>query len=401
MALSDAPTLGEVESAADTARAVMSEMLGKGGGDVPAAEPSIQPDEVKTDIAPENNGRVRDAQGRFAPSGELGGGKDVKPVAQDAARNAPKTTPAAPKATTAPEPPAATSEEPAPGEDEPIDPPTAWSAAEHAIFHKLSPEARRFVVDKVSALEQRAADAEKAGALSSGIESILAPRRQYFARDGLDDVGAVRQLFGLSDFAAQDPVRFVQWFMQNRGIGPEHLFPAEALPGDGGAPAGGDPGDPRFQHLMQQNNALQQRLDKLDQYFQNQSQRAEQSSQQQVATLIDQFRGAKDDKGRPQHPYFDQVRPLMGAMLNAGATDLKSAYDMACRADPEVSAKIAAAERARAEQEVARKNREKAAAARQAGSSVTGTPADRAPPADPGDPRELMRQIAAEKGLLA
>lgn len=399
MALSDAPTLGEVESAADTARAVMSEMMDK-GPEAPPSEPAASAVDIgKPEASPESAARARDAQGRFVPSPDLAAGKSLEPVEQAAPRRDPAAKPAEKQATTvqAPSEPDAAPQPEDPGDEEAIDPPTTWSAAEHAIFHKLPPETRRFVVDKVTALEQRAAEAEKAGTLSAGIEAILAPRRQYFGRDGLDDVGAVRQLFGLSDFAAQDPVRFVQWFMQNRGIGPEHLFPAETLPGDGGAAAGAHPGGPDLAYAQQ----VQQRLDNIERYFQDQLQQAERSTQAQVESTIGQFRDAKDDKGRPLHPYFDQVKSLMGAMLNSGARDLKSAYDMACRADPEVSAKIAAAERARAEQELARKNREKAAAARQAGSSVTGTPADRAPPADPGDPRELMRQIAIEKGLIA
>jgi len=139
----------------------------------------------------------------------------------------------------------------------------------------------------------------------------------------------------------------------------------------------------------------------IKQHFQTQQQTAVQAQEQQLRGELQQFMDAKDDKGRPKHPYFNEVRTLMGSFYGSGQNiGLDQAYDMACRAHPEVYAKIDAARRADAERERAKQQREKAAAAKQAGSSVVGTPAERGQPEPSGDIREDMRRLFAERGAL-
>ena len=379
-----APTLGELESAQDSMKAVMTD-LGKTpddvvtevlNGDTPVeAEPEVKPDATTEETPAEKDARERDEKGRFVA-------KD-KPEGQGAA-------------------PVAAVEEitptPAPaGDDEPLEPLPDWPADKHEAFRKLPRSEQQFVLDTVKAAQDKAAEVSAKGGKFAEFEEIFAPRRDALARDGLTEAGYIRQLVALSDMAGRTPVDFIRWFAQQRNINPAEVWPQDEVP------PGADEGyadDPVYARLQQTISGLQQKLDNLDRTFQNQQLTVETQSQQRVVSEIEAFGKAIDDKGRSLHPYFEQVRPLMGAMMKArNISDLQSAYDMACRADPDVSAKIASAQKAQEERDRAKQQRVKAEAARQAGSSVSGTPGDRAPPEPSGDIREDMRRQFVDRGI--
>lgn len=379
MSLATAPTLGELESAADTARAVMAEISGGKEPPQAAPEPVEAPAEERTTPAaePAQEARARDDKGRFAPKEGKDTGKPAEPAAEPASA-APPSAEAVES-----EPPT----EPAiVAEDEVLEPLADWTVEQQDEFRKLTPASQRFVLDRAQAAIETAQEAQMQSGRYNGLEDVLAPRRTLYNRDGLDDISYIRSLASLSDFAAQDPAGFARWFMQQRGIGPEQLWPEEA---------GQVQVDPNMA-------ALRQELDSLRSFIQNQQQTAEVSTQQQALDDVRRFTDERDANGRLVHPYFEQVRGVMGALMGAGkAPDLNTAYDMACRADPDVSAKIAAAHNAQAERERARQNREKAAAAKNAGSSVSGTPVGQVPAQPSDDPREDMRRQMAERGLIS
>ena len=380
--MADAPTLGELEreSVHDTMRAVLAETSPSPDGAVAEAlsggteEPTVEEKstvEATTETEAETAARERDEKGRFV------------------AKDKPEGEGAAPIAAVA-----ETSSTPALIDEEPLEPLPDWPADKHDTFRKLPRGDQQFVLDTIKAAQDKAAEISKVGGKFAEFEEILAPRREALARDGLTEAGYVRQLVALSDFAGRDPAGFVRWFTQQRQINPAEVWPQEEVPIDGADD------DPVYQRLSSQNLQLQQKLDNLERTFQNQQWTVETQSLQRIASEIEGFGKAADDKGRLQHPYFDQVRKRMGAELKNGfAADLQSAYDMACRADPDVSAKIASAQRAQEERERAKQQRVKAEAARQAGSSVSGTPGDRASPEPTGDIREDMRRQFVERGI--
>ncbi len=95
---------------------------------------------------------------------------------------------------------------------------------------------------------------------------------------------------------------------------------------------------------------LQPHLQKFSQFesqFMTAQQQREQAEIQSVNASIDEFRQATDEKGQPKHIYFDDVRGMMAAFLESGnAQTMDQAYEMACRAHPEVSTQVTAAQRA-------------------------------------------------------
>lgn len=91
----------------------------------------------------------------------------------------------------------------------------------------------------------------------------------------------------------------------------------------------------------------------------------QQQESAQLKSVVDAF--ASD----PKNVHYEKVRPVMAALLTAGnATDMKDAYDRACRADPEIHSLLAKEEAKR----IADEKKAKADKARLAASSVKGYP---------------------------
>lgn len=391
----DAPTLGELEaeSAADSMRAVLGDMdkttddaademlgnqapeAGDGSDDQHVRDAAESPDEGGEQ---KPDGRERDDKGRFVA--KEGAESVIEPDKPDEDADGPGES----------------EDSAVSGDEDPLEPLPDWSAEQHEEFRKLPRSAQQFMLDTVSAANAKAEEAGQGIGKYAEIEAELAPRRAAFARDGLNDAGALRQLFALSDFAAQDAPGFARWFINQRGIAPEHIF-GQSHPNQEETQFADDP---LYQRMVQENSAIRQQLDNLSGMIQNQQTTAQTQSQQQIASEVEAFGKAVDDKGRPSHPYFEQISPLMGALIGSGkASDLKAAYDMACRADPDVHAKIAAAEKAQAEREAQKTRRAKAEAASNAGKSISGSPGERAAPEPSGDIREHMRQQFADLGI--
>ena len=370
--MSNAPTLGEVEeSAHDTMRAVMQEFSDKAD----TADETKVPAELaehKTAVGIEETAVGEGASEIKLPRDQLGRFVKATPSEETAPIEADSEEVAGASRTE---------------EIDDLEPPYDWSAAEQEVFRSLPTGAKSLVLERVNEARQATQWAVENSRKYNALEQVLADKRNAWARDGLDEAGAIRQLIGLSDYATQNPTEFIRWFAQQRGLSPDQIFQAQQ-PDQGGFV------DPEVA-------ALRRELTGIQQHFQTQQQAAMQMQEHQLRNELQQFVEAKDDNGRLKHPYFNEVRTLMGSFYGSGQPiDLDQAYDMACRAHPEVFAKIDAARRADADRERAKQQREKAAAAKQAGSSIVGTPAERGQSEPSGDIREDMRRLFAERGAL-
>ena len=104
----------------------------------------------------------------------------------------------------------------------------------------------------------------------------------------------------------------------------------------GPAPAPGEI-DPRFGSLEQRILAAEQRASKAEQLAQQQAQNAYNAGVAEQAKVVEAF--AKD----PKNEYFTEVGNDIFRFIQTGAaTDLQSAYELACYANPAVRAKIQA-----------------------------------------------------------
>ena len=211
-----------------------------------------------------------------------------------------------------------------PEEPQAIEAPQHWPQDFREEFEAMPPEAQQLFMSRYRQMEgdytkktQGVAAFKKR---ADAFEELLAPHRQTFARAGMDDVAAVRQLLAANAYLQKDPQNAIAWLANQYGV-------------DVGA-IGNDPA-PEDEYADPQVKALQQQVNQLTGFIQNQQTQQQQSVQQSTQSMIDQFAAQTDDNGNPAHPHFEQVRSVMGTLINAGnAPDLKTAYEMAVYADP-------------------------------------------------------------------
>jgi hypothetical protein len=226
-----------------------------------------------------------------------------------------------------------------------------------AVFAALPAETQANLARTMATVEEQAARYRG----YEQLETVIGARRQAWAMNGMSEAQAVNQLLALSDFAGRDPAQFVQWFAGQHGIDLA------------GITAGGGEDeyiDPAVQELRQQVDYLTGTLTQMTQ--------GQQAAQHQ--SLVDftaKFATETGEGGQPLRPYFAElgngIVPFIAQVKaeNPAASHrdiLEQAYERACWATPQVREKLLAAKEASrlAEQ------RERAARAANAGSSVTG-----------------------------
>lgn len=309
-------------------------------GETPAVAttPAVaQPSEAKPTAPPPSEGeRARDESGKFVA-------KEPAPAAQE--KNQQTAVPA--ETATGTQAPAQTVEA--------IPAPAHWKGDGKIAWASLSKEVQQ-------AINEDYANVSKTqGELQTLKSAIGDDRLRKYALTFGDTAQGLKQLFQISDFAEQKPEAFVLWYAQQRGIDLSRLVQG----GGQGQQPNDQPLHPLQQEVVQLRNELQQ-------FRQQQNQGQTQALQSE----IDRF--ASD----PTHPYFNDVRPEMAALMNQGsAKTLGEAYEMAVWAKPNIRTSLIEAERKKAfEANAATVQRASAAAV-----SITGAPKGGKPPEEESD----------------
>ena len=204
--------------------------------------------------------------------------------------------------------------------------PNHWPKDFAAKFEALDAPAQHMFMERYKDLEgdytKKTQAISKYKKRQDAFDEIMAPFKSQFERAGMDDVGAVRQLLAAHDYLRKDPANAINWLASQYGV-------------DIGA-IGNDPAledefaDPQVKQLQQQ-------VAQLTGFIQNQQTQQQSHEAASTQSFIDQFSQETDASGNPMHPHFEQVRSVMGSLISSGnATDLKSAYDMAVYANPEL-----------------------------------------------------------------
>jgi len=204
--------------------------------------------------------------------------------------------------------------------------PNHWPKDFAAKFEALDAPAQHMFMERYKDLEGDYT--KKTQAISQyrkrqeAFDEIMAPFKSQFERAGMDDVGAVRQLLAAHDYLRKDPQNAIAWLANQYGVDTSAI---------GNDPAAEDEfADPQIK-------ALQQQVAQLTGFIQNQETQQQSIEQASTQSFIDQFAAETDANGNPAHPHFETVRSVMGSLISSGnATDLKSAYDMAVYANPEL-----------------------------------------------------------------
>lgn len=219
-----------------------------------------------------------------------------------------------------------------PDESQTITPPPSMSAKDRESFYKLPPDSQQWLVDRAKSQEkdytQKTMEIAESRKTFDKLEQVIAPRREALALQGMDESTAVSQLFALSDFANNDPVAFVKYLFEQRGI------PLSSLTSEQGDAQAND--NPQISRLTQEVSSLREMTNQ-------QLQIQDQQEQTEISHVMESF--STDGK----HPFFEELRPAMGALVNGivqlypglSTTDyLERAYAMSLSDNSEIMSRV-------------------------------------------------------------
>lgn len=263
-------------------------------------------------------------------------------------------------------------------------PPKHWPDERKAVFDSLpTPEAKQAMLKLARDLEagftrksQELSDQAKFAESIGGL--FTQDERAELRSAGTHEAAAIDYLLKLNRWAGQDPVSYVKWAMQTFKVSPEAIVgsqPAaqaekqEAAPADSTSNLDDLLADPRLKALESEFKPVKELVQKLHGQWQAQQERAAQIEQQRrqahtqsIVTAIDEFRSQVDESGQLKYPHFDRLKADMAALMQTrlahmpdGPEQLGKAYEMALRADPELSQEWIKHETAKAVEEDRRK----------------------------------------------
>lgn len=347
-----------------------------GGASLDGAPPAIADEKPVADPAAAvdpaaalpGDTRARDASGKFIPAGE-------KPAATDA--------PLDQKPATAATDPAAVA---AAAVDGPL---KMLPAADQAAIAKLPPEAKKIVGDLAGRLmadhTTKTQTAARMRAEADPILKIFEPHREALALANQTPHGVVERWAAAEKFLQRDPVEAVTWlvsnYLSNREGGVEALI--ARLTGE--TDPRGEPVDPVTKPLLD-------RIDRLESHLAGRVRDEGAATTQRTLQTIDQFLEEKDQAGKPVRPYANDVLDDMIALSKADRAagkqpTLPDLYERAVWSNKAVRDRMLADQAtASAETNRARES-ERVAAARRAGSTLTGSPS----PNGARDPSDSIR----------
>ena len=204
--------------------------------------------------------------------------------------------------------------------------PNHWPKDFAAKFEALDAPAQHMFMERYKDLEgdytKKTQAISKYKKRQDAFDEIMQPFKGDFERAGMDDVGAVRQLLAAHDYLRKDPQNAIAWLANQYGVDTSAIGNDPALEDEFA--------DPQVKQLQQQ-------VAQLTGFIQNQQTQQQSHEQASTQSFIDQFAAETDASGNPAHPHFETVRSVMGSLISSGnATDLKSAYEAAVYANPEL-----------------------------------------------------------------
>ena len=195
------------------------------------------------------------------------------------------------------------------------------------------------------------------------VKQVLDEYKHLYAAKGVAPEAAVKALFDAEVALRQNPDQAFPALAQAFGF--DIMAWAKARmpqPTQQNEQAQTQPADQAYQALLA-------KVQQLESHLTAQQQRSQQAQAAQVERLVADF--AAD----PKHSHFSTVEPLMAAFIEKGAAkDLEAAYEMACRAHPDVFRTIQQAEAAAKEKAQLEAQRNRAAQAKAKAVGVRGTP---------------------------
>jgi hypothetical protein len=329
-------------------------------------------DDAPTDVTPmpaTGETRTRDASGRFA-------GKQAAEDATIVGQAQRAAAPAASAAGTVAPGQGAAGAPPAPDATTAVAPPANLKPELRAAWDAAPPELRKYIADREAEVHKGFTRMDEERQFGKQLKDVIQPYMPLIQAQGGNPASAVQSLLNTAYiFTAGTPQQkaaALQQVAQQYQIPLEHVLQLSQQ-------------QPRIDPTVA---AMQRELQELKQSRQQELNQRQQHEENQLQTEIATFAAG------PGHDHFDQVKPHMAALLSNGlAKDLQDAYDQAVWARPDLRQTVLAAQQQTAEQARVTQAQARAAAAKQAAGSVTGTPGVTVPVGAPD--RSLREELRA------
>jgi hypothetical protein len=229
--------------------------------------------------------------------------------------------------------------QPIPDQTQGAQPPASWSKEDRAVFATLPPNVQELLArrerEMTADYTRKTQEIAEIRRFSDDIRPVFEKNQQLIAHAGAPPAQVMDQLLGMYGYSQRDPAGYLKWAAQSLGVDLSQL----TAPTD-------EYVDPAFNELRNQITPLNQQIQSVTQYIQQQEAARQEQERQQTLSTIDTFAQEKDASGTPLRPYFEQVRVAMGRLLqpdangNAIASDLQDAYEKATWADPSIRAEL-------------------------------------------------------------
>ena len=246
----------------------------------------------------------------------------------------------------------------APGDDEDggpgeaTEPPSHWSEGDKAAFKSLPKAGQEFLLRRHKEME---ADYTRKTTEVAPLRKALDPFRPEMERRGLSEAQAMQHI----TTSAQQLWQYQQAFNQNPKAALDAFAKQYGIDIGGGKTHDDPLADPELTELKETVTGLKRQLTEREQAEENA--RAE-SLQRQIQDFA------------ADHPYFDDLRVTMGALMQAGrAKDMTEAYEQAQWSHPEIREKILAEQRSKQQATEAERRKKKVKDARKNGAAVRTT----------------------------
>ena len=290
--------------------------------------------------------------------------------------------------------------------------PENWKTSDKEIFNTLPEPAQKFLLERHQAMD--ADHTRKTQAIADfrreyePVEQLFAPHRTLMRERGITAGEVVAYWAEIERRLGEgDGVRVIKGIAEGYGIDPAQIaaafgLAAPAKPHDQQTVAPGSGLRPDVEAALAEIPRIKERLAAQDRTRVQAARAAEHAARAQRTTDIENFKRATDADGRLLHPYAGEVEDdmvqlaLIAQARGQAVPPLAELYDRAVRANPSTYQALRIAEAQSAQQRQQVEARAKAAAAKKAGSSITGGPGVGQPPPARSPARSLREEILAQ-----
>lgn len=212
--------------------------------------------------------------------------------------------------------------------ESPLEAPKHWKDEDKTLFSKAPRDIQGRWISREAeiqkGIDQKSQEAASLRRERESLDEILSPYDRELQLRGQTRQQFISSVLGWQQYLNQNPREALIRLAQQYGVDPQAL--TEASP------------DPALAQVDQRFGQLET---KLDTFLGQQQQAQFQTNLQKV----EQFASAKDEKGQPLHPYFDDVAEDILKLQKSGERDLDVCYRKAIRMNDEVFGKVDAAKK--------------------------------------------------------